>query len=111
MELPDGSTMTNRVYAKSMVDFENRIKAEFKNDGRLWKIDLGLSKTANFPNADIKEGCLHFTNEEVLYLFTPVVDRCVKLVKDQIKACARKNRKKSITVRQYLSTGGTMLIL
>ncbi len=102
MGLPNNSKTTGKVYAKSMMDFDPRIKEEFKNDGQHWEINLGLSETANFPNANIKEGRLYVTNQELLEVFQPVVDRCVRLVNDQIKACSRKCPGKSITVRQYL---------
>src|SRR5436190_11518299 len=33
MKLPDGSKTAGRVYAKCIMDFENRIKADFRNNG------------------------------------------------------------------------------
>merc|ERR1711939_1000072 len=63
MKLPDGSKTAGRVYAKCIMDFENRIKADFRNNGQKWAVDVGIE--AEFPEAGIEEGYMTFTNEEI----------------------------------------------
>jgi hypothetical protein len=71
MKLPDSSKTAGRVYAKCIMDFENRIKADFRNNGQKWAVDVGIE--AEFPEAGIEEGYMTFTNEEILQCFEPVV--------------------------------------
>ncbi|QSS60193.1 Hsp70-like protein [Histoplasma capsulatum] len=78
MKLPDGSRTAGRVYAKCIMDFENRIKADFRNNGQKWAVDVGIE--ADFPEAGIEEGYMTFTNEEILQCFEPVVNRILELV-------------------------------
>ena len=82
MRLPDGSRIVGRVYAKCIMDFENRIKADFRNNGQNWAIDVGLQ--ADYPEAGIEDGYMMFTNEEILQCFEPVVNRVLELVRNQI---------------------------
>ncbi|TQB68523.1 hypothetical protein MPDQ_003350 [Monascus purpureus] len=77
MKLPDGSKTAGRVYAKCIMDFENRIKADFRNNGQKWAVDLGIE--SDFPEANIEEGYMTFTNEEILQCFEPVVNRILEL--------------------------------
>ena len=42
MKLPDGSKTAGKVYAKCIMDFENRIKADFRNNGQKWAVDVGI---------------------------------------------------------------------
>lgn len=90
MKLPDGSKMAGRVYAKCIMDFENRIKADFRNNGQKWAVDVGIE--AEFPDAGIEEGYMTFTNEEILQCFEPVVNRILELVRNQIIAIQAQNR-------------------
>lgn len=95
MKLPDGSKTAGKVYAKCIMDFENRIKADFRNNGQKWAVDVGIE--AEFPEAGIEEGYMTFTNEEILQCFEPVVNRILELVRNQIIAIQAQNR--SLQVR------------
>jgi hypothetical protein len=90
MKLPDGSRTAGKVYAKCIMDFENRIKADFRNNGQKWAVDVGIE--ADFPEAAIEEGYMTFTNEEILQCFEPVVNRILELVRNQIIAIQAQNR-------------------
>jgi hypothetical protein len=90
MKLPDGSKTAGKVYAKCIMDFENRIKADFRNNGQKWAVDVGIE--AEFPDAGIEEGYMTFTNEEILQCFEPVVNRILELVRNQIIAIQAQNR-------------------
>ncbi|KAL1953029.1 hypothetical protein VTO42DRAFT_3757 [Malbranchea cinnamomea] len=90
MKLPDGSRTAGKVYAKCIMDFENRIKADFRNNGQKWAVDVGIE--ADFPEAGIEEGYMTFTNEEILQCFEPVVNRIIELVRNQIIAIQAQNR-------------------
>ncbi|KAI9668524.1 MAG: hypothetical protein M1829_005341 [Trizodia sp. TS-e1964] len=100
MKLPDGSKTAGRVYAKCIMDFENRIKADFRNNGQKWAVDVGIE--AEFPEAGIEEGYMTFTNEEILQCFEPVVNRILELVRNQIIAIQAQNR----TLQNVLVVGG-----
>ncbi|KAH7037325.1 uncharacterized protein B0I36DRAFT_313800 [Microdochium trichocladiopsis] len=100
MKLPDGSRTAGRVYAKCIMDFENRIKADFRNNGQKWAVDVGIE--AEFPEAGIEEGYMTFTNEEILQCFEPVVNRILELVRNQIVAIQAQNR----TLQNILVVGG-----
>ena len=95
MKLPDGSKTAGKVYAKCIMDFENRIKADFRNSGQKWAVDVGIE--AEYPEAGIEEGYMTFTNEEILQCFEPVVNRILELVRNQIIAIQAQNR--SLQVR------------
>ncbi|MDN6500011.1 MAG: Hsp70 family protein [Yaniella sp.] len=90
MKLPDGSRTAGKVYAKCIMDFENRIKADFRNNGQKWAVDVGIE--ADFPDAGIEEGYMTFMNEEILQCFEPVVNRILELVRNQIIAIQAQNR-------------------
>ncbi|KAI9810077.1 MAG: hypothetical protein M1827_006688 [Pycnora praestabilis] len=100
MKLPDGSKTAGKVYAKCIMDFENRIKADFRNNGSKWAVDVGIE--AEFPEAGIEEGYMTFTNEEILQCFEPVVNRILELVRNQIIAIQAQNR----TLQNVLVVGG-----
>ncbi|ETN46737.1 uncharacterized protein HMPREF1541_00926 [Cyphellophora europaea CBS 101466] len=100
MKLPDGSKTAGRVYAKCIMDFENRIKADFRNNGQKWAVDVGIE--AEFPEAGIEEGYMTFTNEEILQCFEPVVNRILELVRNQIIAIQAQNR----SLQHVLVVGG-----
>ncbi|KAI9829931.1 MAG: hypothetical protein M1819_005903 [Sarea resinae] len=99
MKLPDGSKTAGKVYAKCIMDFENRIKADFRNNGQKWAVDVGIE--AEFPEADIEEGYMTFTNEEILQCFEPVVNRILELVRNQIIAIQAQNRALQVSVICY----------
>ncbi|KAJ9638332.1 hypothetical protein H2199_007019 [Coniosporium tulheliwenetii] len=100
MKLPDGSRTAGKVYAKCIMDFENRLKADFRNNGQKWAVDVGIE--AEFPEAGIEEGFMTFTNEEILQCFEPVVNRILELVRNQIIAIQAQNR----TLQNVLVVGG-----
>ncbi|CAK3865057.1 Heat shock 70 kDa 12A [Lecanosticta acicola] len=100
MKLPDGSKTAGKVYAKCIMDFENRIKADFRNNGQKWAVDVGIE--AEFPEAGIEEGYMTFTNEEILQCFEPVVNRILELVRNQIIAIQAQNR----ALQNVLVVGG-----
>lgn len=97
MKLPDGSRTAGKVYAKCIMDFENRIKADFRNNGQKWAVDVGIE--ADFPDAGIEEGYMTFTNEEILQCFEPVVNRILELVRNQIIAIQAQNRSLQVCTR------------
>jgi hypothetical protein len=72
------------------MDFENRIKADFRNDGQKWAVDVGID--AEFPEAGIEDGYMIFSNEEILQCFEPVMNRILELVRNQIIAIEAQNR-------------------
>ena len=90
MRLPEGSKTSGRVYAKAIMDFENRIKGDFRNNGQKWAVDVGIE--ADFPEAGIEEGFMVFTNEEIQSCFHPVIDRILEMIKNQIIAISAQNR-------------------
>ena len=108
MRLPDGSRTAGRVYAKCIMDFENRIKADFRNNGQRWAVDVGIE--AEFPEAGIEEGYMTFTNEEILQCFEPVVNNILELVRNQIISIQAHN--KSLQVRSIcFAQNGNLKIL
>lgn len=100
MKLPDGSRTAGKVYAKCIMDFENRIKADFRNNGQKWAVDVGIE--SEYPEAGIEEGYMSFTNEEILQCFEPVVNRILELVRNQIIAIQAQNR----NLQNVLVVGG-----
>lgn len=108
MKLPDGSKTAGKVYAKCIMDFENRIKADFRNNGQKWAVDVGIE--AEFPEAGIEEGYMTFTNEEILQCFEPVVNRILELVRNQIIAIQAQNRALQVsTTSQHARARCTVL--
>ena len=89
MKLPDGSKTVHRVYAKCILDFDNRIKYDFRNNGQSWAVDLGVE--AEFPEADIEKGYMTFTNDEIFQCFETVVNRILELMRDQVIAVQAQN--------------------
>ncbi|KAF4470737.1 hypothetical protein FALBO_2338 [Fusarium albosuccineum] len=82
MKLPDGSKTAGRVYAKAIMDFENRIKTDFRNNGQKWAVDVGIE--ADFLEANIEDGYMVFTNNEIISCFEPVIDRILEMLRHQI---------------------------
>jgi len=112
MNLPEGSKAVGRVYARCIMDFENRIKAQFRADGSQWAVDVGIE--AAFPAAGIEDGYMTFTNDEILQCFDPVVKRILELVRQQINAIQTANRQLQVchsSFRQHRSRTNTLTIL
>lgn len=82
MKLHEGSRIASKVHMKCVHDFETRIKADFRNNGNTWAIDVGLDK--DYPEAGIVEGYMMFTDGEILECFEPVVERVTELVRNQV---------------------------
>lgn len=80
MGLPNGSKTAGRVYAKCIMDFENRIKGDFRNNGQKWAVDVGIE--SEWPEAGIEEEYMCFNNEEILICFEPVVNRILELTRN-----------------------------
>jgi hypothetical protein len=89
-KLPKGSKIAGRVYAKCIKDFNNRIREDFRNNGQKWAVDVGIE--AEFPEADIEEGYMTFTNEDILTCFEPVVNRVLEIIRNQIIAVQTANK-------------------
>lgn len=89
-KIPDGSRTAGKIYAKCMIDFEQRIKHDFRNNGQKWEVNIGV-KVA-FPEADIEDDYMAFNNSEILDCFEPVVSRIIELVRSQIIATQTKNK-------------------
>jgi hypothetical protein len=92
--------LPGRVYAKCIIDFENRIKVDFRNNNQKWAVDVGIE--AEFSEAGFEEGYMVFTNEEILQCFEPVVNRILELIRNQIIAIQAQNR----TLQNILVIGG-----
>ena len=72
------------IYARAMREFDIRIRNSFRNNGQKWAVDVGIE--AEFPSADIEEGYMVWTNEEILRCFEPVINRILELTQNQIIA-------------------------
>jgi hypothetical protein len=103
MKLPETSRTAGKVYAKSIMEFENRIKADFRNNGQKWAVDVGIE--ADFLEANIEEGYMTFTNEEILQCFEPVVARILELVRNQISAIQAQTRTLQVRTHIYIVSG------
>lgn len=90
MKLPPGTKTGPKIYAKCLSEFENRIKADFRNNGQVWAIDIGVE--TDYPEAGVEEGYMSFTDAEILECYRPVVHRILELVKNQITAIQTQNR-------------------
>lgn len=88
--MPEGSKTLGRMYAKSIIEFDKRIKRDFRNNGQRWAVDIGIE--TEWPEHGIEEGFMVYDNDEVLESFNPVVDRVIDLIKNQIVAVDATNR-------------------
>ena len=52
------------IHKRAIIDFETRIKPQFCNNGHNWAINLGIA--LDFPDVEIKEGYMIFSNEDIL---------------------------------------------
>lgn len=100
--LPEESTTASRAYAKCIMDFEYRIKGDFRNNGQKWAVDVGIE--ADFPTADIEEGYMVFSNEEILLCFEPVVNRILEMIRNQIIAVHAQNKQLQVSIPSHYST-------
>jgi hypothetical protein len=78
------------------MDFENRIKGDFRNNGQKWAVDVGIE--LEWPEAGIEEGYMCFNNEEILMCFEPVVNRILELTRNQIIAIQAQNRSVKVSI-------------
>ena len=90
MRLPVGSRIVSRYYTINMADFEHRIKLDFRDNGQKWAVELPFE--ADFPEADIKEATMIWTNNEILECFEPVLKRIHELIKTQIDDVRAQNK-------------------
>ena len=88
MRLPDGSKTAGKVYARCILDFAERIRYIFNNDGRSWNVDVGIE--AEFPDAGLEGGYMTFKNADILACLEPPVDRIIELIQEQLVAILAK---------------------
>lgn len=77
------------------MEFENRIKRDFRNNGQKWAVDVGIED--EWPELGIEEGYMTWTNEEIFFAFDPVIRRIQELIRNQISAV--QSLGKSVNVR------------
>ncbi|KFY98437.1 hypothetical protein V498_01465 [Pseudogymnoascus sp. VKM F-4517 (FW-2822)] len=99
MGLSDYNRAKTRVRAKCRSQFEKYVKLEF---GRpdfhappdiprgCWAADVGLE--IEIPEADLEEGYLMFSDEEICSCFDPVIERTMELIGDQVTAVRAQNK-------------------
>jgi hypothetical protein len=84
MRLPDGSKIPARVVRKAVEDFDRRILADFRNNGQMWAVDVGLE--SEWPEAGIEEGYLLLSNDDILSCFEPVFNSLLAQIRDEVLA-------------------------
>jgi len=82
------SKLVQRVYKRSIEDFELRIQKQFSNDGRKWGVEIGVD--AYFSEPLVDEGCLILEDEQILACFTPVLEKLMEMVESQRAEIKRK---------------------
>lgn len=99
MGLSDHNKAKTRVRAKCRSQFEKYVKLEF---GRpdfhappdiprgCWAADVGLE--IEIPEADLEEGYMMFSDEEIHSCFDPVIERTMELIGDQVTAVRAQNK-------------------
>ncbi|KAF4451643.1 hypothetical protein F53441_5322 [Fusarium austroafricanum] len=87
MRLPDGTRTAAKAYSRCIADFERRIMPEFRHNGEEWAIDVGI--TMDFPEADISDGFMTYTNDEISECFQPVTDGIGNMLIDAISEVFR----------------------
>lgn len=107
MRLPEGSKTVGRVYAKAIMDFDKRIKDEFRNNGQKWAVDVGIESV--WPEAGIDEGYMVFTNDEIQKCFEPVIERILELMKNQVLAVQSQYKTLGVRTTEAFSLGITTL--
>jgi hypothetical protein len=108
MKLPNDSKIAGLVYWKCFKDFENRIKYDFRNNGQKWAVNVGVE--AEFPDADLEEGYMTFTNEAIFQCFEPIVNRILELIRDQVVAIRAQDGTLNVCPRYIPSRFGASLI-
>lgn len=97
--LSDLTMAKSRLRARCRLQFERHIKLEFgRHDFQpppgiprgVWAAYVGGD--AEFPEADLEEGYMMFSNEEIYSCFDPVVDRTIELIENQIAAVRAQNK-------------------
>ena len=78
MKLPKGSRTSTKVHKHSILDFDRRIRKDFRNTGQEWRTDVDIE--AEFPAASIEDGYINFTNEDIRWCF----DRVLMLIQTAI---------------------------
>jgi hypothetical protein len=91
------SKLLGKIYAKAIMDFEKRIKDDFRNTQPKWAIDIGFE--LEFPEADIEEGYLVFSNAEVYSCFEDFIEGILRTVKHEIQSTYSFGNNKSPKVR------------
>ena len=88
-----------RTYAKGCIDFDSRLKYVFSGDRSTWAVEVGLF--ADYPDVGIdrESGCMAITNEVMLSVYKPVVDRVVELIRDQLRSAAKHHPRTPVKVR------------
>ncbi|OBT68478.1 hypothetical protein VE03_02784 [Pseudogymnoascus sp. 23342-1-I1] len=99
MGLSDYNKAKIRVRAKCRSQFEKYVKLEF---GRpdfhappdiprgCWAADVGLE--IEIPEADLEEGYMMFSDDEIYSCFDPVIERTMELIGDQVTAVRAQNK-------------------
>ncbi|KAI5302178.1 hypothetical protein KEM56_000946, partial [Ascosphaera pollenicola] len=72
-----------KIAAKCVSYFDSTIKGNFLDSGRSFACDVGVE--TDYPAADIEEGYMNFSNDEILACFEPIVQQILDLVKNQIE--------------------------
>jgi hypothetical protein len=54
---------------------------------------VALGFETEFPEADMEEGHMSFTNEEIMQCFDPVVNKIVETMNNQVDAIEAQNKK------------------
>lgn len=91
--LSDHKIMKSRIRPKCRFYFQSQIMLQFGSPNfqpsasiprGLWAVDVGWE--ADFPEADIEDGYMMFSEEEIYSCFDPVVDRTLELIGEQVAA-------------------------
>jgi hypothetical protein len=62
-----------------------------RNNGQRWAVDVGTE--AEFPEADLEEGYMLFTNEEILQCFNPAINEILEMMDNQVVAIEAQDKK------------------
>lgn len=89
------------------MDFDKRIKDDFRNNGQKWAVDVGIESV--WPEADIDEGYMVFTNDEIQKCFEPVIGRILELMKNQVLAVQSQYKTLGVRTTEAFSLGITTL--
>lgn len=83
-----------KIVTKCVAHFDSRIKGDFMDNQKTFACDVSVE--TDYPAADIEDGFMSFTNDEILSCFQPIVHQILILVKDQINLVQQQN--KTLTV-------------